>query len=75
MLDRAPVAAEQRIGADEIDRAGDPAAGPLGHHQQDAVAHALADQREERAREIGPAPFARAGVHVEGEEGVPDRPR
>ena len=33
----------------------------------------LADDGEEFAREIGPAPFARAGVHVEGEERVPDR--
>ena len=31
----------------------------------------LADQREEFAGEIGPAPFARAGVHVEREERVP----
>ena len=28
-------------------------------------------RREERAGQIGPAPFARAGVHVEVEEGVP----
>ena len=28
-------------------------------------------QREELACQIGPAPFARAGIHVEGEEGVP----
>ena len=42
-----------------------------GEDQQDAVGHALADEREEGAVEIGPAPFARAGVHVEVEEGVP----
>ena len=58
--------------ADEIDGAGDPAAVALGHHQQDTVAHLLADQRIERAREIGPAPFARSGLHVELEERVPD---
>src|SRR5262245_30512340 len=62
MLEAAPVAAEQRVGADEIDRAGDVAAVALRHYQQDLVAHLLADDRVERAREIRPAPFARAGV-------------
>ena len=38
MLDGAPVAAEQSVRADEIDGAGDPAPGALGHHQHDAVA-------------------------------------
>src|SRR3982074_1611932 len=41
MLDRAPVAAEQGIGADEIDGAGDPAAPTPGHHQQHVPCHAL----------------------------------
>ena len=72
VLDRAPIAAVERIGADEIDGACDPAAGAARHHQQDAVAHSFADDRKEFAGEIGPAPFARAGFHVEGEEGVPD---
>ena len=30
-----------------------------------------ADQRKEGAGKVGPAPFPRAGVHVEIEEGVP----
>ena len=47
------------------------AAGALGHHQHDLVGHALADQRVELAGQVGPAPFARAGLHVELEEGVP----
>ena len=34
--------------------------------------HRLADQRKELAREIGAAPFARAGLHVEGKERIPD---
>src|SRR6266700_1898443 len=72
LLDRAPVAAEQGVRADEIDGARDPAPVALGHHQEDAVAHLLADDRIERAREIGSAPFARAGLHVEVEEGVPN---
>ncbi len=71
MLDRAPVAAEQRVGADEIDGAGDPAVVAPRHDQEHVVRHALADQREEGAGEIGPAPFARAGLHVEGKERVP----
>ena len=57
--------------ADEIDGAGDPAAVAFGHHQQHVAAHALADQREEFSGQIRPAPFARAGLHVEREERVP----
>ena len=71
VLDRAPVAAVERVRADEIDGAGDPAAGALRHDQDDAVGHALADQRIELAGEVGAAPFARAGLHVEVEERVP----
>src|SRR5712692_4271509 len=44
ILDTTPIAAEQRIGADEVDGAGDPTSIALGHHQEDAVAHLLADQ-------------------------------
>src|SRR5262249_9117400 len=71
MLDRAPVAAEQGVGADEIDGACDPAVVAPRHDQQDVLGHALADQREEGTVEIGPAPFTRASLHVEGKEGVP----
>src|SRR5579883_2523095 len=45
MLDRAPVPAEQRVRADEIDRTRDPAVIAAGHHQQHVASHALADQR------------------------------
>src|SRR5581483_584933 len=58
MLDRAPVAPEQRVRADEVDRAGDPAVIAAGHHQEHVAGHATADQRIERAVEIWPAPFA-----------------
>ena len=44
---------------------------PLDHQQQHVVRHAFADQRIERAGEVGAAPFARTGLHVEVEEGVP----
>ena len=71
MLDGAPVAAEQRVGADKVDGTRDPAAVALRHHQQHVLAHGLADLCEEAARQIGAAPFARAGLHVEGEEGIP----
>ena len=73
VLDGAPVAAIDRVRPKKIDGAGDPAPGALGHHQQNAVAHLFADDREEFAGEIRPAPFARAGVHVEGEKRVPYR--
>src|SRR6266576_2852838 len=71
MFDRAPVAAKQRIGADEIDGAGDPAIVASGHDERDVLGHAFADQRKEAAGEVGPAPFPRTGLHVEAEEGVP----
>src|ERR1700733_4623764 len=71
MLYRAPVAAKQGGGADEIDGARDPAAATFGHDQDNAVAHFRADQRIELPREIGSAPFARAGLHVESKERVP----
>src|SRR5262249_15476858 len=66
-----PMAAEQGVRADEIDGSGDPTSVSFRHHQQDAIPHLLADDRVERSREIGSAPFARAGLHVELEEMVP----
>ena len=71
MLDGAPVAAVERIRADEVERAGDDAPGALAHHQKDAIGHAFADQAEEFAGEVGRPPFARAGIHVEPEERIP----
>jgi inorganic pyrophosphatase len=50
VLDAAPVAAVEGVGADEVDRAGDVAAAAAGHDQEDVVGHALADQREECRR-------------------------
>ena len=41
------------------------------HDEQDALGHRPADLVEEGARQIGPSPFARARVHIKGEEGVP----
>src|SRR5208337_2515121 len=43
----------------------------LRHHEEDALGHRRADQAEEGSGQIGTAPFARAGVHVELEERVP----
>src|SRR3569833_391454 len=71
VLDRTPVAAEQRIAADEVDRACDPPALTLGHYEQHVLGHAVPDQRKEFAVQIGPAPFARAGLHIEIEKRVP----
>src|SRR6202023_3874133 len=61
VLGCAPVAAVERVRAHEVDGAGDVASGALRHHQRDPLAHGLADERIERARQIRPAPFARAG--------------
>src|SRR5579885_3216357 len=71
MLDRAPMAAEQRAVADEVDRPGDEAAGPLRHDQHGLVRHGLPDEGKEFAGQVGTPPLARAGLHVECEEGVP----
>ena len=46
MLDRAPVAAIERIGADEINRARDRAPGAARHHEEHAVGHCRADDRK-----------------------------
>src|SRR6476620_5224743 len=73
LLECAPIAAEQRILADEIQRAGDIAAIASGEDEKNIVLHDFADQAEELAIEIGAAPFSRAGIHVEVEEGVPMR--
>src|SRR3954471_4741681 len=58
MLYRTPVAAEQRVRSDEVDRARDPAIVAARHHQQHVIAHGLADLRKEFPRQIRPAPFA-----------------
>src|SRR6266403_1020111 len=71
MFDRAPVAAKQRFGADEIDGAGNPATVAPGHDERNVLSHGFADQRKEAAGEVGPAPFPRTGMHVESEEGIP----
>jgi hypothetical protein len=67
----APVAAIQRVAADEVDRAGDPAAFVAHHDQQDVFRHGFADSRKELAGEVGRAPFAPARVQVETVEVVP----
>ncbi len=71
ILDAAPVAAVEGAVADQVDGAGHVLPLALRHHQQDALGHALADEREEAAVEVGPAPFARAGIDVEPVERVP----
>src|SRR6516165_7531469 len=69
MLNRAPVTAEQGVGTDKIDRAGDPSAVALCHDQKNAVAHSFTNERVERASKIWPAPLARARLHVKLEKG------
>src|SRR5260370_27256193 len=71
MLGRAPMAAEQRAVADEVDRAGDEAPPALRHDQEGLLRHGLPDQRKEFARQVGASPLAQAGLHIERVEGVP----
>src|SRR6476646_5843337 len=70
VLDAAPITAIERVGADEVERAGDVAPRALSEHEQHLVGHAVTQQAETFAREIGRAPFARAGVHIKGEERI-----
>ena len=67
----APVAAVERVVALEVEGAADRPAVGFGHHQHDVVGHGVAQDVEEGAGEVGRTPFAAAGIHVEGEEGVP----
>ena len=71
LLQRAPLAAVEGVAADQVEGAGDGVSVAEGHDQGDAVGHGGAEAGEEVAGQIGPAPFAGAGVHVEAEEGVP----
>ena len=74
MLDRAPVAAVEAVAADHVAARPRWAGLPrLAMTSRQLLAHALGDQREGLAVEIGPPPLARARVHVEGVERVPVR--
>src|SRR5437868_9508425 len=70
-LAAAPVTAEKGVLADEIERPGDRPPAAAGEEQQDRIAQPLADEIEQAPGEIGPAPFARAGVLVEVPHRVP----
>src|SRR5262249_14289308 len=75
VLDGAPVAAVEAVAADHVQRAGDRFFATPRDHEQAALARRGADQREGAAVEVGPAPLARAGIHVKGEERIPMRLR
>src|SRR3546814_19185256 len=71
LLDAGPISPVERVGAAEIERAGDPALIAPAHHQRDAPGHSLAQLREEAPVAVGPAPLAPDRVNIEEEEGVP----
>src|SRR5690606_34741217 len=71
MLHRAPIAPIKCIAVDEVQRTGNVAAIAPRHDEKRIIRHALADQAEDFAGEIGRAPFARACIHIEGVEGIP----
>ena len=66
----APVAAEQRVLADEVQRPADDPSLQLGHDQQHAVGHGLVKLVEHAFGQIGAAPFAVDGGQVEAVEMV-----
>ena len=74
-LEGAPIAAVERLGADQVERAGDRPPSRSARISSSRSPMPLAEQVEEGAGQIGLAPFARAGVLVEGPEGVPMRRR
>ena len=69
----APVAAVQRLAARKVQRTGHRLAAVLRHHQHHAVAQPLAQQREERTRQISRTPLAIHRRAVEAIERVPVR--
>src|SRR5262249_10915032 len=69
-LERPPLASVERLAADEVERARDPVAAAPRQDENHLVRHPLADQGEEGAVQVWPAPFPRAGVNIEGEEGA-----
>src|ERR1700722_15835782 len=71
IADAAPIAAVKRVATHQVQGARDVAPVLLGHHQHHAFAHALAQQVEEFARQIGRAPFLVRGRGVEAEERIP----
>src|SRR3546814_20052215 len=70
MLDAAPVAAIQAVVAQHVPGTGDPLAVAARHPQHDTVGPGRLQAADEVAVEIGTAPFATAGVHVEFAERV-----
>src|SRR5206468_7407724 len=66
-----PVAAVERLRADQVERAADPLALARRHHQRYAIAHRRTQHVEEAAREIGIAPFALRRRDIEIEERIP----
>src|SRR5438270_8426370 len=68
----APIAAVDRVTAEDVESAGDVVAATLCHDQHDLIGHALADQREEAPVQIGRAPLPVGGREIEPVEGVPD---
>ncbi len=72
VFDTAPVAAKDARAADKVDGASYVAALPLCHHQKDVLCHQLSNMGEESAGQIGAAPLAAPGVHVESEELIPN---
>ena len=67
----APVAAEKGVRADEIERPGDRRAVCRRPDQRHPVRHALVQQPEEAAGQVGIAPLAVVGIGVEAVERVP----
>ena len=71
ILGAAPIAAKKRVLADKIQSPRDITPVAFGQHQQHIVAQMRMGLLKKLPREIGCAPFARAGVLVKNPKGVP----
>ena len=66
-----PIAPEQRVAADKIQRTGNITPVALCHDEQDIVCHGDANLVEKCTRQIGCAPFAMARIDVKFKKLVP----
>ncbi len=71
VLNGAPIASIKSVSTDEVQGTCDQPAVPPRHDEERILCHALANETEKFPCEVGRAPLARSGVHVEGKEGVP----
>src|SRR5260370_7173148 len=66
-----PVAAVDRVLAEQVEGAGHVGVAAAGHDEHDIFGHSLADHREEAAIEVSRSPFPLRGRELEFEKPLP----